>query len=232
MSIERGAGWLLDGFGYFSKSPLTWIGVILLFFVIVFVIMLIPLLGSLMFNLVNPVFMAGLMLGCHAQAQGGELTVNHLFAGFSKNTAQLVVLGLLYMLGIILISVIVLILMFTMLGGMSMFENLQAEDPEFIMQNFRAFLLVALIATALYLPLLMAYWFAPVLIVLSDVSPLEALKLSFMACLVNILPFTLYGIVGLVLTILAAIPLGLGFLILMPMVIASIYIAWREIFST
>jgi uncharacterized membrane protein len=77
----------------------------------------------------------------------------------------------------------------------------------------------------------MAYWFAPALVVLNDVSPLDALIISFKACLTNILPFTLYGIVGLVLTVIAIIPLGLGLLILGPMIVASIYIAWSEIFD-
>lgn len=231
LPVERGSGWLLEGFGYFSKSPATWIGLMLLFFVITFVIMLIPFIGSLVINLLTPVFMAGLILGCQAQAQGGELTINHLFAGFSKNTAQLVILGLLYMLGIIVLSIIAIVLVFTLLGGMAMLQNMESGNPDMMMQNIRGILLVVLIISALYIPLLMAFWFAPALVILNDVSPVNALKMSFQGCLVNILPFTLYGIVGLVLLIIAMIPLGLGLLILMPMIIASIYISYREIYG-
>lgn len=231
MSIDRGAGWLIEGFSYFSKSPMTWIGLILLFFVITLVITLVPFIGSIAINLLMPVFMGGLILGCQSQAQGGDLTVNHLFAGFSRNTVQLIVLGLLYMLGFLVIAVIVIVMAITMFGGMAMLENMQSGDPAVIMENYRIFLLIALIATALYIPLLMAYWFAPALVILADVSPVSALKLSFMGCLVNILPFLLYGIVGLVLFIVAVIPLGLGLLILMPMIIASVYIACCEIYN-
>jgi uncharacterized membrane protein len=46
----------------------------------------------------------------------------------------------------------------------------------------------------------------------------------------NFVPFLLYGLLGVVLTIVAAIPIGLGFLILIPMIIASIYTAYRDIF--
>ena len=175
--------------------------------------------------------MAGLILGCHAQHQGGEFTVNHLFAGFSNNTAQLIVLGLIYLLGMIAITIVALIMIFFMLGGLAFLEHLDSGNPEMILQNIKGIMLILLVVLLIYLPLVMAYWFAPALIVLNDVSPVDALILSFKGCLANILPFTLYGIVGLVLAVIAVIPLGLGMLILGPMIIASVYIAYRDIFA-
>jgi len=232
MPIDRGAGWLLEGFGYFSRSALAWIGVMILLFIISLVMALIPFIGTLAVNLLMPVFMAGLILGCHAQHQGGEFTVNHLFAGFSNNTAQLIVLGLIYLLCVIAITIVALIMIFFMLGGLVFLENMQSGNPDLILQNIKGVMLVLLIAMMLYLPLLMAYWFAPALVVLNDVSPVDALIMSFKGCLTNILPFTLYGIVALILSVIAIIPLGLGLLILGPMVVASIYIAYRDIFTS
>lgn len=232
MPIGRGAGWLLDGFGYFSRSPMVWIGAIILVIIIGGAISFIPIIGALAPYLFMPVITGGLMLGCQAQAEGGEFTINYLFAGFSKNTGPLFVLGLIYMLCVIVIAVVVVIIIIAMIGGTAILQDIQAGNPEVIANNIKVILLGILMMLALYLPLLMALWFAPALVVLNEVSPVEALKLSFMACLVNILPFTLYGIVGLVLMILALIPLGLGMLILIPMITASVYIAWSEIFNT
>ena len=230
-SIDRGAGWLFDGFGYFKKDAWPWIGAYLLLFVITFASEFVPLIGSIAMQLLMPVFFAGLILGCHAQAQGGEFTVNHLFAGFSKNTAQLLVLGALYLAGMLVIVVLLVVVIFILPGGITLLEQMQAGDTEIIQQSLMMFLLLLLIGLALYLPLLMAFWFAPALVVLNEVSPLEAMKLSFMGCLVNILPFTLYGLVGLVLTVIAVIPFLLGLLVLCPMITASIYVAWQEIFA-
>ena len=53
---------------------------------------------------------------------------------------------------------------------------------------------------------------------------------SFRACLKNIVPFLLYGIVFFFLFVLAAIPLGLGFLVVIPVLIASIYTSYRDVF--
>jgi uncharacterized membrane protein len=76
----------------------------------------------------------------------------------------------------------------------------------------------------------MALWFAPSLVVFNNLKPVDAMKASFLACLKNIVPFLLYGIVLIVLCFVAAIPLGLGFLVLGPVAIASIYTGYRDIF--
>ena len=62
----------------------------------------------------------------------------------------------------------------------------------------------------------------------SDV--VSALKTSFFACLKNILPFLIWSIAMFVLSILAAIPLFLGWLLLGPVVMVSLYLSYRDIF--
>jgi uncharacterized membrane protein len=54
---------------------------------------------------------------------------------------------------------------------------------------------------------------------------------SFRACLANIVPFLVYGLIGLVACVLATIPILLGWLILMPVLIVSIYTSYRDIFK-
>jgi len=88
-----------------------------------------------------------------------------------------------------------------------------------------------LIMLALLVPLVAAYWFAPVLVIMHDMQPLDAMKASFFACFSNFFAFLVYGIVLIPLSILAMIPFGLGFLVLVPMAIASVYVSYREIFT-
>jgi uncharacterized membrane protein len=82
----------------------------------------------------------------------------------------------------------------------------------------------------LTVPLLMAVWFAPALVIFHDLGPTQAMKDSFTGCLRNIVPFLLYSVIWLVLSIIASIPLGLGWLVLGPMTAASIYTAYRDIY--
>jgi uncharacterized membrane protein len=88
-----------------------------------------------------------------------------------------------------------------------------------------------LLALALAVPVYMAIWFAPALIMFHDVKPLDAMKSSFFACLKNIVPFLLYGIILMVLCVVASIPFGLGFLVLGPVIVGSIYAGYRDIFT-
>jgi uncharacterized membrane protein len=88
-----------------------------------------------------------------------------------------------------------------------------------------------LVAMGLMIPLLAAYWFAPVLVMLHDMPPTAAMKESFFACFRNFIPFVVYGLIMLVFAILAAIPFGLGFLVWAPLALTSTYIAYRTIFT-
>src|SRR5205814_6546996 len=56
-------------------------------------------------------------------------------------------------------------------------------------------LVAALLFLLLYLPLVMAIWFAPALIVLGNAEPWQAMKLSFMGSIKNIIPFLIYGLI-------------------------------------
>jgi uncharacterized membrane protein len=105
-----------------------------------------------------------------------------------------------------------------------------SADPEAAAKAMTTVALAVLIMLALSIPVLMAIWFAPSLVVFHNLGAVEAMKASFSGCLRNIVPFLVYGIVGFVLAILASIPLGLGWLVLGPVFGASIYTAYKDIY--
>jgi uncharacterized membrane protein len=55
---------------------------------------------------------------------------------------------------------------------------------------------------------------------------------SFTGCLRNIVPFLVYGVVMLALSLIASIPLGLGWLVLGPVLAASLYTSYKDIYLT
>jgi uncharacterized membrane protein len=103
-------------------------------------------------------------------------------------------------------------------------------DPGQLLGAAMSALLAVLIALALMIPVLMAIWFAAPLVVFHQLGAIEALKSSFNACLRNIVPFLIYGLILLGLAIVASIPFGLGWLVLGPVLVASLYTAYRDIF--
>jgi len=108
-------------------------------------------------------------------------------------------------------------------------------DPSQLAMSGSDLVLVVLLGILFFLllllPLVMAIWFAPALVMLGGMSAGAAMMASFKGCLRNILPFLLYGMIGLGLSIVASIPLGLGWFILGPLMFATIYSSYCDIFE-
>jgi uncharacterized membrane protein len=231
-SVPAGAGitWIGTGWTLFAKAPLMWIVALLILFVIAIVVSLVPIIGSLAFQILNPVFSAGLIVACRSLERGGDFELEHLFAGFKIQFANLVVVGLLFLLGwVLILAVCAMIVGF---GVLSAVLSGSAQDvAPMLAASGLSFLLALLVMLALMVPLLMLYWFAPALVVMHGMSPIAAMKASFGACLRDFLPFLVYGVVMTVLAVLAVIPLGLGMLVWVPLCITTTYAAYRDIFT-
>ena len=225
----RGVAWVAEGFQLFRSDWLSWIGLSVLLVVLSMVAAIIPV-ANILVPVVTPIIIAGLMLACAQQKQGDEISIALVFSGFSRNPAQLALIGVFYFVANILIIVTIIVLLLVILGGFDGLSQLSLEDPELLIQHLFKVLLVLLIGLSMYLPVVMALWFAPALVVFKDLSAVKAIALSIRGCLLNVLPFLIYGIVTMLLMILASIPFMLGWLILLPILIASVYASYSDIY--
>ena len=220
----QGSAWWSGGWGLFREATGLWIGMSVVLLILIMIINLIPVAGSLAVNIFMPVISGGLMLGCRSIEDGEGLSFGHLFAGFQKNFGQLALVGLLYLVGVVVIVLGVVAL--GVGGGISAAMMGGASSGA----GFTTFLLAGLLGLALGIPLAMTMWFAPALVALNDLTAVAAMKLSFQGSLRNMVPFLIYGVIGLVLAIVASIPFGLGWLALIPTMICSTYVSYKEIF--
>lgn len=228
VNAGQGWRWIADAFALFRKNPLIWIVLFVLYFLIIMLVSVVPLIGPLVMSLLAPAFAAGFMLACRDLENGAELELRYLIAGFMHNTGQLITVGGLYLIGSIIIMGIMM-----MAGGGAILGAAAmsgADDGGVAIGAVGGMLVALLTALVLLIPLLMAYWFAPALVFFHDMPAAQAMKASFFASLKNWLPFTVYGLAGLVLTLVAMIPFGLGLLVLVPVITASIYTGYKDIF--
>jgi uncharacterized membrane protein len=179
--------------------------------------------GQLASSLLWPVFAAGMAIAARALDSGGEMEFGHLFAGFHTRTAALIAVGALYL--AVYLAVVLLVSQAT---GIPMLVLLGAEPQTDV--DPRMVLLAVLTVLALLLPVFMAVWFAAPLIVFHQHGALEAMKGSFAGCVKNILPFLWYGVIGMLLGIVASLPVLLGWLVLWPVFMASVYTGYRDIY--
>jgi uncharacterized membrane protein len=228
VTIGHGLQWIAIGWRIFRASPLVWVTLTVALILIWLMLLSIPKLGPLLFNLLFPVFFAGLMVGCRALEQGRKLEFGYLFAGFRENAAALVTVGGIYLVGMLIVLAVVF-------GSSNELPKLPAKPtPEDVvaMQNaLKKLTGPILMGLALYIPLMMLTWFAPLLIVFRKMGAIAALKASFNACLQNLGAFALYGFLLLALWIAATLPMFIGLVIALPVIFGSIYASYTDIFE-
>lgn len=235
VDVGRGAAWWGEGWRLFTPAVGTWILIVLIGFGIQLVLAIIPFLGSIASQLLFPILAGGLMLGCRAIDRGEPLTINHLFAGFGPKAGSLLIVALIFLAAAIAIICLVVVLLLVFFGASLLTHFWSASNSMSSAEAIGEIVLVVLVAALLfllfYLPLVMAIWFAPALIVLGNAEPWPAMKLSFMGSIKNIIPFLIYGLIWIVLAIVATIPFLLGWLVLGPVTVASIYASYCDIFE-
>jgi uncharacterized membrane protein len=231
-----GAGWtwIAQGWRLFARSAVMWIVALLLLVIVSFAMMLVPFVGHIALQILTPVFAAGLMLSCAAVETTGEFELGELFGGFKRHFGTLCLVGLIFFVGqLVLVVVFLAIAGFGTMAGI--FGMLVSGDTEHATQALlgagAGILLGALFASLLYIPLLAAVWLAPPLVVIHGMGAVPAMLASLSACLRNVLPFLVYGVVMTIFAILAAIPILLGYFVWIPLMITSTYASYRGIFT-
>jgi hypothetical protein len=222
---SQGWAWIVEGYRYFRRSAGLWVLLTVIFFAMIIGMQVIPVVGWIAATLLMPVMVGGLMAGCQAIERGGELELAHLFAGFRRNTAQLMLIGLIGFVLTVAITVPAAVVLG--IGGFFAAASGAATNPSAYSASTMLGFLVVL---ALVIPVNMALWFAPVLVMLQGHTAFQAMTQSFKGCMRNIVPFLIYGVVLLVLGFVASLPLALGWLVLGPVVLGSVYAAYRDIY--
>lgn len=221
-----GMNWMIKAFALFKEQPLLWFGISVTFMVMIGIASSIPLLNILIIP-VAFIFIAGIVRGAAMQSQGNELRFDVLFSAFKTHWQPLAIVGLLYLVGIIL----AMIPLFLVLG--SMILSAMSGDLTAIADfSVGSFFLGYLISILLSIPVYMAIWFAPALIVLHNVSAIEAMKKSFRAGVTNLLPILIYGLVCIfLLPILILFTLGLGIFLIFPVILLTYYTSYRDVWT-
>lgn len=223
----HGWDWIKSARELTKSRVWLWMGVLIVFIIIAVAISAIPQLGRLAIYFVMPVLIGGVMLTCDKAYKGGEITFGDFFAGFRSGFLRLVGVGLATLLVFAVILAIVAVIFSSevalVLAGIN---KPVSSDPAFLI----SVLLASLVAMALSIPVYMALWFSYALVALNDFTVIQALKASFSGCAKNIWAFFVYGVMVFLLAIAASIPFLLGWLIFGPVLMASLYTGYRDIF--
>jgi hypothetical protein len=239
---RHGLLWLLAGFRLFRANPPLLTALTLGYLFLVVAPNLLPPIGPFLVPLALPALLVVLGNGCRAIERGGGTGAIALTYGIRQRGTELVRLGGLHLLGSILILAIGVIMEgdSVSLGGSG-----QAVDEQAVLAAMARLFIVAL-------PVITAFWFAPLLTTWDGIAPLKAVFFSFISVWRNWQAFAVYGLSVAVVAI--ALP---GLLLIMageiakplldifavalkmmlvfvvaPTMMASLYVSYQDVFHS
>ena len=222
----RGAAWLREAWNLFRRAPMAWIGLCAGWLVITFGLLVVPFIGGVIANFLQPVFFASFAITALRQAAGEPIAPGDLFLGFKRNIRALVQLG-----AILLMAEIAIFALMAALG----LPVSTSSEKIFTVSEYVELLQgkewIVMIGFALTVMVKGALWFAPQLIAMHDMTTTHAMRWSVYAALANVGAMIVYGIVLFVIFFLAILPWALGLLVVIPMMVISTYIGYREVFE-
>jgi uncharacterized membrane protein len=225
VSAGRGAAWIGNAWRLLKAQPGMWAAALILMFAAYMFAALIPVV-SFFAQLLVPFVYAAIALAADEQRRTGSFELKVLWSSFEKHTVPLLVVG-----GVsFLASVVFLIVLAGFVGSEVIGAMMGTSEPDPSTFLNTKFWLAFLIGLALALPIGFATYLAPQLIVLHDQPPIEAMKMSLVGSIKNILPGIVFGLLAMVMLLLSMITLLLGLLITMPILAITNYTVYRDIF--
>ncbi len=228
VSAGQGASWFSCGWNLFKQDFGTWFIMFLVFIGIAIVLSFIPFIGSLALSVITPALIAGFMYSASQMEQGKSIEIGNLFQGFKdkERMNKLLALGGLSLLA----SILLMFVMAALVGGSAMTNVYETGtvDPQAMMSVGMGISMLLVLLVSMFVA--MGFLYATPLIMLDNMAPIESVKTSFSASLKNILPLLVFGVVYFLLAIVAAIPIFLGFLVLLPVSMLAMYCSYKSIF--
>jgi hypothetical protein len=240
---RRGAKWLRDAYAMLSVHRLRWLALLVMYYAVFALIELIPQIGRHVAFALKPVFDVGFLAAAWAQERGDAPHARHLFQGFRANLKVLVALGIVLVAGIsIAVFATALVDGGALLGVLE--QRTSADDPNLPIERMQLAMLFGALCTV---PLLLALWFAPALVVFQDCGTLRSLSVSLAAAFANWRPILVYAMLvffflGVVPGMLVAIvrlfmPSYFALIAVMPYILLALatrhisdYVCYRDIF--
>lgn len=213
--------WLLDGWGIYKRAPITWTFMILLFS-IAYIVAMNSLPGKAIAALLVPVFLGGIYVAAFKADNGEPISMEALFSMFkdSQKLKQLLTIG---GIGVAVVASTYLV------------ENMAGSDYAMATGrrnsiNYRETTLGETLSQLVFWAWSLATLFSIPLVAITNQGAIESIKNSIFAALFNLIPLFLFSFCAILLTILSAIPFGLGLFVVVPILFCATYFIFKTVY--
>jgi hypothetical protein len=241
---RQGWIWLAGGWRLFRRSVLGWLALVAVYWLLVAVVDQIPFAGPVLATVLLPSFSVSFMNVCAEVEAGRTPLISLLWSGFRSRPSALLALG-----GLYLLALLATLGLSGLADGGAVFRWFVLDQPPARAALEDGSLANGLlVAAAVGTPVLMAFWFAPVLIAWRELGAAQSLFYSFFASLRNWRAFLLYGaalcaagaVMSAFIMLVAAAVAGNAAalrgvmqamsIVMLPTIFASFYVGYRDVF--
>ena len=190
---RHGLAWLAQAYALFSRKRLPWVLLLLTYYILLKLMLYVPYLGPYAISILKPVFAVGLLAAAWTQERGGTPQLSQLFQGFRANLGSLLPIGIFFVVG-----VTAAVFASSLVDGGKLLDLLSNAGGAMTEEDFAAALADGalqagmLFSALLTIPVLIATWWAPALVVFQNAGAGTALAVSFRAALANFRPLAIY----------------------------------------
>jgi hypothetical protein len=232
VAFRQGLTWLGAGWYAFKSNLGAWLLLSILFLITVMLLGLLPFVGILLAVLFVPFLLTGLLVAAHRSLVGSLARVEDMLMGFNDERLRrpLLQLGGLMVLGTLLIFIVLYPLTVELLKAI--------YTPEYDTQIIATLTAMGqsspvslLLQGGVIALVLMAFFYATPLVLFEAQAPLDAVTNSLLACLKNMVPLSLFSALAAALGFVAFFAFGLGYLVLIPVLVSANYASFRDIFD-
>ena len=199
--------WIRQGFWLFKQNPLGFLMLVFMYIFFAQLSILIPVIGVFAVLLVTPALSVGFMTACRQAIQKERILPTAYFAAFRLPSTvarkRILQLGLIYTACILILSFLASLIV----DFEALLPLLTSDEPPSAEAMAQLYKLV-FVGGALYIPVAMLMWFAPLLVAWAEMPVMQAIFSSWMACWSNRAAFAYYLLIWSI--VLVALPMMIG----------------------
>jgi uncharacterized membrane protein len=215
---QHALAWYEDAMRLFKRAPATWAALAAITIAAELMLRLVPSLGPLLAEVVAPLVACGLVYAAATTDRGAKPVLGDATRVFRAPIGAIAA---------IVASALITFFAESLAAWWIAGANLL--DPGGAPGELRASVLIGIYAIGILASL--PVMFVPFHVLLEPVAPVAAFAASWNAFALNAIPLIAYAFASLVLLAFGLATFGLGFVLALPLWIASSYAAWKDIFG-
>jgi hypothetical protein len=213
--LSKAFSWLSQSFELFKQAGFTFVFQTLFIFltIVVSYLMKISVLSVFLY-IIQLLLSAGMFISFDNLKNSKKITFDNLFDGFSNNLSNLIMLSIIFLLFSLIVSYF--LVQFVNINAIYSFKHIDTK-------SYTPIFIIMLVDVIVNFVLMLAIPF----VAIQKLSVFNAIKESIIVCMKNLISLIFLLIVYFVLAILATFSI-IGWLVLFPVLIGSIYIIFKE----